>query len=53
MSRYPYYEVRFLNEHGDLVIKGFDSIYKCRIFVLRCKHSRRVTLISCPLACEC
>ena len=53
MSRYPYYVVTFLNEHGDLVKKEFDSLYKCRVFVLKCKHSKRVTLISCPLGVEC
>lgn len=53
MSTYPYYVVQFLNERGDLVKKEFNSLHKCRLFVLKCKHSKRVTLISCPLACEC
>lgn len=49
MSAYPYYVVQFLNERGALVKKEFDSMYKCRIFVLKCKHSRRVTLVSYPM----
>ena len=52
MSRYPYYEVQFLNERGDLVKKSFESLYKCRVFVIKCKHSKRVTLISYPLALD-
>ena len=48
MSHYPYYVVQFLNEKGDLIKKEFDSLYKCRLFVLKCKHSRRVTLVSYP-----
>ena len=49
MSHYPYYVVQFLNERGNLVKKEFDSLYKCRVFVLKCKHSRRVTLVSYPM----
>lgn len=52
MSRYPYYVVQFLNERGDLVKKEFDSLYKCRVFVLKCKHSKRVTLVSYPLSLD-
>lgn len=49
MSHYPYYIVQFLNERGDLVKKEFDSLYKCRVFVMKCKHSKRVRLVSYPL----
>lgn len=52
MSRYPYYVVRFLNEKGDIVKKEFESLYKCRLFVNKCKHSKRVTLVSYPLALD-
>lgn len=48
MAGFPYC-VRFLNERGDRVEKTFSSLYKCRVFVLRCKHSNRVTLISYPV----
>lgn len=49
MTGYPYYVVQFLNERGDLVKREFNSLYKCRLFVLKCKHSRRVTLVSYPM----
>lgn len=52
MSGYPYYVVQFLNERGDLVKREFDSLYKCRLFVNKCKHSKRVRLVSYPLALD-
>lgn len=52
MNNYPYYRVQFLNERGELVTKEFDSLYKCRLFVNKCKHSKRVTLVSYPLALD-
>lgn len=52
MNAYPYYVVQFLNEKGNLITKEFDSLYKCRLFVNKCKHSKRVTLISYPLGID-
>ncbi len=43
------YSVRFLViETGVEVTKNFDSPYKCRIFVNKLKHSRKLRLLSYP-----
>ena len=41
--------VVFINEHGDRVEKTFDSVYLCRKFVNKLKHSKKCVLVSYPL----
>lgn len=40
--------VRFINEHGNMVSKTFDSPYFCRKFIEKAKRSKRITLVSYP-----
>lgn len=46
------YLVQFLSEQGKLVEKRFDSLWACRKFVNKCKHSKRVRLVSYPLSLD-
>lgn len=40
--------VVFINEKGTRVEKLFDSVYLCRKFVNKLKHSKRCVLVSHP-----
>lgn len=40
--------VVFINERGTRVEKTFDSVYLCRKFVIKLKHSKKCTLVSYP-----
>lgn len=40
--------VVFINERGTRVEKLFDSVYLCRKFVNKLKHSKRCVLVSHP-----
>lgn len=43
-------EVVFLvKESGKTVTREFDSPYRCRLFVNKLKHSKRLQLIAYPL----
>lgn len=43
-------EVVFLvKETGAKVTKVFDSPYRCRLFVNKLKHSKRLSLIAYPI----
>ncbi len=41
--------VFLVNETGAIVEKGFDSVYLCRKFVNKLRHSKRCRLISYPV----
>ena len=40
--------VYLIRETGDILTATFDSAYQCRLFINRCRHSKRVQLISYP-----
>lgn len=42
------YIVIFLNERGQRVPKQFDSLWFCRKFVNKLRHSKRCSLLSYP-----
>lgn len=45
-----YYQVTFLvNATKERLTRSFDSPYFARQFVNKLRHSRRCTLISCPI----
>lgn len=46
------YLVQFYNEQGKLVEKYFSEYGACRRFVRKCKHSKRVHLVSYPLSLD-
>lgn len=46
-----YYKVSFLVlRTGEIVEKGFDSLYLCRRFVNKLRYSKRCQMISCPIS---
>lgn len=43
------YEVDCLNlQTGQTFTKRFDSVYKCRLFVNKCRYSKRIQVLSYP-----